>query len=103
MSKSKSEEDNITDTFSYTVARNTLAKLMKKVCSNHAPIRIIRQNAESVVMMSLEDFQSYEETAYLLRSPASRKRIEESLDQINKGKVVKVPFSKLDKMASSWK
>jgi antitoxin YefM len=40
-------------------------------------------------MMSLEDYSSWEETAYLMRSPANARRLAESIEQIEKGKVVR--------------
>ena len=54
---------------SYTRAREKLAKTMEQVCDDHTPIIITRRNERSVVMLSLEDYEALEETAYLLRSP----------------------------------
>ena len=54
---------------SYTALRNTLAKTMKKVCEDHEPIVITRKSEGAVVMRSLEDYESFEETTCLLRSP----------------------------------
>ena len=53
------------DTLTYTAARGNLAKTMAKVCDDHAPVVITRKTAQPVVMMSLEDFEALEETAYL--------------------------------------
>jgi hypothetical protein len=38
-----------------------------------------------IMVMSLEDYQSIEETAYLLRSPKNAKRLLESIVQLDKG------------------
>ncbi|MHB1110852.1 MAG: type II toxin-antitoxin system Phd/YefM family antitoxin [Devosia sp.] len=46
------------------------------------------------VLMSLEDFASYQETAYLMSSPANRKALMESLAQFEAGKLVESPFPK---------
>lgn len=73
---------------SYTALRNTLAKTMEKVCEDHEPIVITRKNEGAVVMLSLEDYESLEETAYLLRSPKNIKRLFESISQLEKGKGV---------------
>lgn len=45
---------------------------MDQVCEDHHPIIITRNDKPSVVMISLEDYQSLEETAYLLKSPRQR-------------------------------
>ena len=67
------------DAISYTAARQNLAKTMNRVCSDHEPIIITRNNEPSVVMISLEDFNALEETAYLHRSPKNAKRLLESI------------------------
>ena len=66
----------------YTHARNRLAETMEKVCDDHAPVIITRKNRGSVVMISLEDFQALEETAYLLRSSKNARRLLESIDEL---------------------
>jgi antitoxin YefM len=58
---------------------------MEKVCDDHAPIVITRKSARSVVMMSLEDYQALEETAYLLRSPRNARRLLESIAELESG------------------
>ena len=62
----------------YSQARSELAKIMDKVCDDHSPIIITRKNRRSVVMISLEDYEALEETAYLLRSPRNATRLLES-------------------------
>ena len=71
---------------SYTAARANLAKTMEKVCNDHTPIIITRKRDSSVVMLSLEDYQALEETAYLLRSPANARRLLESIAELDAGK-----------------
>jgi len=39
----------------------------------------------AAVLMSLEDFASYEETRYLLRSPANAARLLEAVEQMDQG------------------
>jgi len=73
------------DAISYTKARSNLAKTMEKVCDDHDPVIITRRNESSVVMMSLDDFQALEETAYLLRSPKNARRLLESITQLESG------------------
>ena len=73
------------DTLTYSEARSKLANTMDKVCDDHAPIVITRKNSQSVVMISLDDYQALEETAYLLRSPKNAKRLIESIVELKSG------------------
>lgn len=72
-------------TITYSAARAGLASVMKKVCKNHEPVIITRQKEESVVMLSLDDFSSLEETAYLLRVPKNARRLLESIAELERG------------------
>ncbi len=70
---------------SYTEARQNLAKTMEDVCNNHDPVIITSKRERSVVMISLDDYNSMEETSYLLRSPENAKRLLESIHEIENG------------------
>ncbi len=72
-------------TITYSEARGNLAETMEKVCDNHAPIIITRKNSRSVVMMSLDDYEALEETAFLLRSPKNARRLLESVAELASG------------------
>jgi len=71
---------------SYTAARSSLAKTMKKVCEDHDPVIITRQNSESVVMLSLKDYEALNETSYLLQSPKNAQRLTGSIRELDSGK-----------------
>lgn len=71
---------------SYTSARANLAKTMDKVVDDHDPIIITRNGEQSVVMLSLDDYQALEETAFLLRTPANAARLLASIQQLEAGK-----------------
>ncbi len=71
---------------SYTAARSNLAKTMEKVCDDHNPIAITRKGEGSVVMISMEDYQALEETAYLLRSPKNTRRLIAAIADLEQGK-----------------
>ena len=65
----------------YSEARQNLAETMN-------PVIITRQKSPSVVMMSLEDYNSIMETAYLLRSPANAARLREAIQAADTGKAI---------------
>ena len=74
------------DAITYTAARAQLASNMNRVCQNHEPLIITRNSQQSVVLLSLEDYQALEETAYLLRSPNNAKRLMDAVIELNAGK-----------------
>jgi antitoxin YefM len=74
------------DAISCTAARQSLASTINRVIDEHEPIIITRQKAGAVVMMSLEDFNSMNETMYLLSSPANAERIHKSIIDLENGK-----------------
>ena len=82
----------------YTAARENLASTMDRVCQDHDPVIITRNRDQAVVMLSLEDYESLQETAYLLRSPANAKRLLESIDSLNAGKGVSKSMDELNRM-----
>ncbi|MHB1110065.1 MAG: type II toxin-antitoxin system Phd/YefM family antitoxin, partial [Devosia sp.] len=64
---------------SATDLRKNLAAELDKVHDDHEPVIIVRSGGKPAgVLMSLEDFASYQETAYLMSSPANRKALMES-------------------------
>ena len=71
---------------SYTSVRGNLAQTMEKVCEDHDPVIITRRNSEAVVMISLEDYEALNETAYLLQSPRNAKRLLESIEELESGR-----------------
>jgi len=73
------------EVITYTYARSNLAKTMEKVCEDHTPVIITGKNQRSVVMISLEDSQALEETAYLLRSPKNALRLLEAIAELESG------------------
>lgn len=72
------------DTISYTSFRQNLAGLLDKVNEDHAPIMITRQNGDPAIVMSVQDFKSYEETAYLMASPKNAQRLNQAISEIDK-------------------
>lgn len=76
------------DAINYTTARENLAATMDRVCNDRNPLIITRKRDQAVVMISLEDYEALEETAYLLRSPKNARRLSSSLEAIENDKTV---------------
>ena len=70
----------------YSKARQNLAETIQTVCEDQAPVLITKKDDMSVVMLSLEEYESLEETAHLLRSPKNARRLIESMEQLHSGK-----------------
>jgi antitoxin YefM len=71
---------------SSTQLRRNLAATLDQVTDDHTPVIITREGGKpAAVIMSLEDYGSYEETEYLLRSPENAKRLRESIAELENG------------------
>ena len=74
----------------YTNARQNLAATMDKVIDDHEPVVITRGNARSVVMLSLEDYNSMQETAYILGNPVNAEKLRNAVADAEAGKVTRI-------------
>jgi antitoxin YefM len=83
------------DAISYSEARARLAKVMDKVCQDHEALVITRRGGQSVVLLSLDDYEALDETAYLRRSPANARRLTKAISELEAGKRVDVALSDL--------
>jgi antitoxin YefM len=72
---------------SYSAFRMHLAATLDKVSEDHKPVLITRQNGKPAIVMSLEDFQAYEETAYLMANPKNAARLQQALLEVEAGKI----------------
>jgi antitoxin YefM len=80
----------------YSNARKKLRSLIRDACENSEPTIIVsNESNDQVVLLSLEDYQNLEETAYLLRSPANRAHLEKSLKNVKDDKLVTFPVEDL--------
>lgn len=74
------------DNISYSAFRSQLAKTLDKVNEDRVPVLITRQNGKPAVVLSLEDFRSYEETAYLMASARNAERLNRAIAEAEAGK-----------------
>ncbi len=75
------------ETISFTKVRQNLKDVLDRIELNHEPVLITRGKNNPAVLMSLQDYRSLEETAYLLRSPRNAERLRRSLADARKGKL----------------
>lgn len=68
-------------TTSYTDLRKHLKSSFDKVSNEHEPILVTRRNGDNIVLISQNDYESLEETAYLLKSPNNAERILEAVNR----------------------
>ena len=67
-------------------ARSRLFPLIQQVNDDHEPVRISSRSGDAV-LMSADDFDSWQETIYLLRSPANARRLMEAVNRDRSGQV----------------
>jgi antitoxin YefM len=74
------------ETISISDTRANLKAVVDRVIADKAPIAITRQKGEGVVMISQSEWESIEETLYLLGSPANAKHLMEGIAELNAGR-----------------
>lgn len=72
-------------TLSSTELRKNLSKAMDQVNDDHEPIIVTRSGGKPAVLLSLEDYDAMDETAYLLASPANARKLREAIGRVEKG------------------
>jgi antitoxin YefM len=67
----------------YTTFRQQLKFFLDKVRKDHKPLVVTSTNAEDVVVISKADYESMEETFYLLKSRANATRLTKSMEDFD--------------------
>lgn len=73
--------------------RKNLAHFLNLVQDNCEEVIISRGKGRKAIIVSLEEYESLQETAYLMSTPANRKHLEKSKKELEEGKVRKVSFA----------
>ncbi len=73
-------------TVSYTALRGNLARALDEVNEDREPIVITRRKGAPAVLLALDEYESLEETAYLLRNPANARHLRRGIAQVKAGK-----------------
>jgi len=68
-------------------AKRNLDSLIKKIFSDAEPTIITTETGQQIVLLSLDEFNSWQETAYLLSNPANAARLRKSIAEAQAGKV----------------
>ncbi|GHU25557.1 antitoxin [Betaproteobacteria bacterium] len=74
------------ETVNYSEARKNFAAVMNKTHDDKTPILITRGSGKPCVLMSFDEYEALEETAYLLRSPANARHLLESIADLDAGR-----------------
>ncbi|PPK68162.1 antitoxin YefM [Actinokineospora auranticolor] len=72
-------------TMSYSESRAKYAETLDSVVNDREEVVITRAGHEPVVIVSLDDYQSLKETAYLLRSPENARRLITAIERLESG------------------
>ena len=86
-------------TLSSTELRANLSAVMDRVNDDHEPVIVHRARGKPVVMVSLEDWASMDETTYLLASPANRRALMQSIAELDAGHGIIKTMEELEDMA----
>ncbi|MGL5863319.1 MAG: type II toxin-antitoxin system Phd/YefM family antitoxin [Phycicoccus sp.] len=72
-------------TMSYTESRARYAEVLNGVVNDREEVVITRAGHEPVVIVSLDDYESLRETAYLMRSPSNARRLLDAMERLEGG------------------
>jgi len=84
---------------SSTDLRANLAAMMDRVNDDHEPLMVTRAKGRPVVMISMEDYASMDETTYLLSSPANAKALRAAIARLENGEGIEKTMQELEAMA----
>jgi antitoxin YefM len=82
-------------TVNYSELRDKLKSNLDMVCEDHETLIIHRPGGKSVVMMSLDEYNSQKETEYLMSTPKNAERLLNSIKNIEEGKTIEVTWEML--------
>jgi antitoxin YefM len=82
-------------TANYTDLRNNLKSYLDTVIANSEPLIVHRPGNDSVVVISLDDYNAIKETEYLSSSPAMIQRLHSAENHMNEGKGIRINIDEL--------
>jgi antitoxin YefM len=72
-------------TVTYSEVRQNLARMLDHVVDDAEEIVVTRSGHEAAVIISLREYESLKETAYLMASPANARRLNEAVEELRNG------------------
>lgn len=69
-------------------AKRTLDSIIEKVVSDAEPTVIRTESGQQIVMVSLEEYNAWQETSYLLSNPANAAHLRQSIAEAQRGDLV---------------
>lgn len=82
-------------TANYSELRGNLKSYLDGVINDSEPLLVHRSGNESVVIVSLDEYNSIKETEYIMRSPAMMEVIQKGREEIKAGKGHKINIDDL--------
>jgi len=76
----------MSDSITYSELRDNLKGALDKVCHDHTSLLVTRQRGEDVIILSRDDYNALDETAYLLKSPKNAKRLRKAVKDVEEGR-----------------
>jgi antitoxin YefM len=84
---------------SSTELRANLSAVMDRVNDDHEPVIVHRAKGKPVVMVSLEDWASMDETTYLTASPANKTALKRAIAELDAGRGIVKTMEELEALA----
>ena len=82
----------------FSEARESFKAVLDRVESDADVTLITRRNSQSAVVMSLDTYNSLMETVHLLRSSANAAHLQRSLEQAERGELLRHPLVDVDSL-----
>jgi antitoxin YefM len=76
------------DVLKFSDAKANLKRVMDRVVDDHAPMVVTRKGGESMVMISLADWPSVDETLHLISTSANAEALRSAIDALGRDKKV---------------
>lgn len=68
-------------------AKHALDSLIEQVIADAEPMVITAENGQQIVLISLDEYNAWQETIYLLSNPANVAHLRQSIAQAQRGQV----------------